>query len=35
MTDVFANPLCLLSNEPLPLEEKLGSPLAVTVAELL
>ena len=35
MTDVFANPLCLLSNEPLPLEKRLGSPLAATVAELL
>ncbi len=35
MTDVFANPLCLASNEPVPLEKKLGSPLAVTVAELL
>ena len=35
MNDVYANPLCLLSNEPLPLEKKLGSPLTVTVAELL
>ena len=35
MTDILANPLCLASNEPLPLEKKLGSLLAVTVAELL
>ena len=35
MTDVLDNPLCLASNEPVPLEQKLGSPLAVTVAELL
>jgi leucyl/phenylalanyl-tRNA--protein transferase len=35
MTDVFANPFCLLSKESLPLEKKLGAQLAVTVAELL
>ena len=35
MTDVFANPFCLLSKESLPLEKRLGDQLAVTVAELL
>ena len=35
MTDVFANPFCLLSKESLPLEKRLGAQLAVTVAELL
>ena len=35
MTDVFANPLCLLPKEPLPLEQRLGTQLVATVAELL
>ena len=35
MQDIFANSLCLLTNEPLPLEKRLGTPLPVTVAELL
>ncbi len=35
MQDIFANPLCLVSDDPLPLEKRLGTPLAVTVAELL
>ena len=35
MEDILANPLCLLSNEALSLEQRLGTPLAVTVAELL
>ena len=35
MTDVFANPLCLASNEPLPLAKRLHNPLAVDMAELL
>ena len=35
MTDVFANPFCLLSKESLPLEKRLGAQLAVTVEELL
>ena len=35
MTDVFDNPFCLLSKEPLPLEKRFGAQLAVTVAELL
>ena len=35
MQDIFANPLCLISDDPLPLEKRLGTPLAVTVAELL
>ena len=35
MTDVFANPLCLLPREPLPLEQRLGIQLVETVAELL
>jgi len=35
MTDVFANPLCLLPKEPLPLEQRLGTQLCATVAELL
>jgi leucyl/phenylalanyl-tRNA--protein transferase len=35
MQDILANPLCLVSDNPLPLEQRLGTPLAVTVAELL
>ena len=35
MEDILANPLCLLSNEPLSLEKRLGTQLAVAVAELL
>ena len=35
MRDIFANPLCLVSDDPLPLEKRLGTPLAVTVAKLL
>ena len=35
MQDIFANPLCLVLDEPLPLEKRLGTPLTVTVAELL
>ena len=35
MKDIFANPLCLVSDDPVPLEKRLGTPLAVTVANLL
>ena len=35
MTDVFANPFCLLPKESLPLKKRLGAKLAATVAELL
>ena len=35
MPDVFANPRCLLPKESLPLEKRLGTQLAATVAELL
>ena len=35
MQDILANSLCLLSNEPLPLEKRLGARLTATVAELL
>tara|TARA_B100001093_G_scaffold200475_1_gene192605 strand:+ start:105 stop:854 length:750 start_codon:yes stop_codon:yes gene_type:complete len=35
MTSVIANPMCLLSKEPLPLEKRLGTRLAATVVELL
>ncbi len=35
MQDILTNPRCLLSNEALPLEKRLGASLAVTVAELL
>ena len=35
MTDVFANPFCLLSKESLPLQKRLGAHFAVTVADLL
>jgi len=35
MEDIVANPLCLVSDDPLPLEKRLGTPLAVTVAKLL
>ena len=35
MPDIVTNPLCLLPNEALPLEKRLGNALALTVAELL
>ena len=35
MSDVFANPLCLLPKEPLPLDQRFGTQLAATVADLL
>ena len=35
MQDIFADPLCLVPDYPLPLQKKLGTPLAVKVAELL
>jgi len=35
MTDIFDNPFCLLSKEPLPLQKRLGAHFAVTVADLL
>ncbi len=35
MTDVLANPLCLLPKDPLSLDQRLGAQLAGTVAELL
>lgn len=35
MTEVLANPLCLLPKEPLTLEKKLGAQLVARVADLL
>ena len=35
MKDIFANPLCLISDDPLRLEKRLGTPLALTVAKLI
>ena len=35
MRDILANPLCLVSDDPVPLEKRLGTPLAATVAKLL
>ena len=35
MPDIVTNPPCLLPNEALPLEKRLGNALALTVAELL
>ena len=35
MQNILTNPLCLLSNEPQRLEKRLGTPLTLTVAELL